>query len=289
MQRITVTVITAVSILLSFLPAVLRADTYSFSVDTTDGGAARNWKFWGEFYNETTSSQRTLDNLIAFSHIRSGVRLTLGPSLSLESYLLLRYGKDLNKDFWNNRCESAIGLRLRFSRKIFLAYYAELVTGRYLNVPADMPQPAGSRYNDLRTGVIFWYGWDSYRDPVKRFTLPLIWSGEIYSDISYYRRQNNNIIGYCHVKSGFHLLRFWKSTIDIYGAAYINRDMNGEFWNNRLEFGPGLWLKPLESLDMKLYVEWLSGRYISISDSYINPYPQQYTDRRLGLLFWIGW
>ena len=257
--------------------------------DTLKTAGPSKWRIWGEFYNESTSSQKTLDNMISFSHTRNGLRFTLASRLSLESYLLLRYGKDLNKDFWNNRFEYGPGLRLRFSKKVFLAYYLETIYGQYRNIPGDLPQPGHKQYRDFRTGLIFWYGWDTYFKPQKWITLPFIWWGEVYRDISYFHREADNIIGYSHARTGYHVVRFWQSYVDLFGVIYVNRDVNRDFWNNKIEFGPGLWIKPFESLEMTIYVEWLSGRYMDLKGSDPNPYSQKYSDRRAGLLFWIGW
>ena len=244
---------------------------------------------WGEFYDESTASQKTKDNFITFAHIRKGLKLPLTSRLSIESYILLRYGKDLNRDFWNNRFEAGLGLRIRFSHKIFLAWYTELIAGRYLKIPDEFPQAAKAAYGDFRSGLIFWYGWDKYYEPAKWLVMPLIPWGEVYSDISYFKKERGNIIGYCHFRPGIHVLRAWKSAIDVYGEIYANRDTKRDFWNNKIELGPGLWIKPLPDLELKFYIEWLKGYYMGIEGPDPNPYSQKYNDRRVGILFWIGW
>ena len=115
----------------------------------------------------------------------------------------------------------------------------------------------------------------------------LVW-GEIYSDISYYRSQRNNIIGYLHTKCGLHIFRVWKSVIDAYGVFYVMKDSNRDFWNNKAELGPGIAIQPIPGLDLKFVVEYLFGSYYGIEGIDPNPYPQQYQDRRYGILFWIG-
>jgi len=257
--------------------------------DAEKGGVPRPWALWGEFYDETTKSRRNQDNPISFSHVRIGFRKPFTRALSLETYLLLRYGKDLHRDFWNNRFEWGPAWRLRFSQKIFLAYYMEFIQGQYLNLPGDGSQTVQRKYSDFRTGLIFWYGWDKYRDPVSRFSLPADFWGDAYSDISYYRKENKNTIGYAHIKSGIHALRFWKTTVDAYAVVYANADTKKYFWNNRIEAGPGSWIRPWEDLDLKFYVEWLNGTFSSIKDATPNPYSRKYYDRRIGILFWIGW
>ena len=256
---------------------------------TENASNGKPWSFWGEFYDESTSSQKIQDNLISFSHVRQGLRKPLSSSLSLEAYLFVRYGKDLHRDYWNNRLEGGPGCRLRFSRKIFLAYYMEVIQGAYLNVRGENSESVSKKYDDFRTGLIFWYGWDKYRDPVRRFTFTADRWGEVYSDISYYRKERKNTIGYAHVKTGIHTLRFWMTTFDVYGVLYVNKDVKNDFWNNKAEFGPAVWMRPWEGLECQLYVEWLNGYYYGIEGHDPNPYPQKYHDRRMGVLFWMGW
>ena len=246
-------------------------------------------RLWGEFYDESVITQKNDNNLISFSHVRQGFRLPLSSKLSVESYLLLRYGKDLHRDFWNNRFESGLGLRIRFSYKIFLAFYLEDIWGTYFKIPAEYPQPAKKSYNDFRTGLIFWYGWDKYLIPDPLISFPFNTFGEIYSDISYYRKEHNNTVGYFHIRGGLRLFRIWKSTLDIYGIAYVIKDVNKDFWNNKTEIGPGIWFKPVADLELKIFIEWLQGNYFGIEGRDPNPHPQQYRDRRMGILFWVGW
>ncbi len=244
---------------------------------------------WGEIYNESTISQKDRSNLNSSSHIRQGFKLN-GYGITLQTYLFCRYGKDLKRDFWNNRFEIGIGVRSRFFSKVFLALYAESLQGTYQNIPEEYPQPPEKEYTDFRSGLIFWYGWDTYYEPSKWLSLPMIFWGELYSDLTYYRRDNDNIIGYLHGKFGFHLLRLRIISMDVYAATYLVKDSNKDFWNNYTELGPGIWLKPLPDLDLKFYIEWLEGNYFNIETTENpNPNPQQYSDRRMGILFWFGW
>ncbi len=245
--------------------------------------------FWGEFYNESASMQTGRDNFIALSHIRQGVQKQISSSLFLDGYLLLRYGKDRRRDFWNNRFEWGPGLRLRFADKLLLAGYMEFIRGSYLNDPGEDAETPGKRYDDFRTGLIFWYGWDRYQDPAMQVSFPADFWGEAYADVSYYRMERKNTIGYAHVKTGIHAMRFWKTTLDVFGVAYLNKDVKRDFWNNKAEFGPSVWIKPWEGFDLEFYMEWLNGYYYGIESIDPNPYAQRYRDRRMGILLWIGW
>lgn len=250
---------------------------------------SKRLKSWGEIYNESTAFRRNDDNLIASSHIRQGLRFYWTSSIYTEMYTLIRYGKDLHRDFWNNRFELGFGLRTRFFKKLFLAFYTEWIEGSYLKIPDEYPQPYDKRYNDLRAGLIFWYGWDKWFSPKRWIAIPIIFWGEIYSEINYFRSQENNVTGYMQSRVGFHLIRLWKSDIDVYGVVNAMKDVKNYFWNNKAEGGGGVWLKPWSELSLKFYAEWIGGMYYGIEGEDPNPYSQRYWDRRVGVLLWIGW
>jgi hypothetical protein len=265
--------------------------TFAEETDAVNPSHAKKKRiqFWGELYNESTVIQKIDDNMISFSHIRQGIRAHCLSRLVVETYVLFRYGKDLHRDFWNNRYEVGLGLRTRMPLKIFLALYVEWIRGCYIKVPEDYPQPDKKMYSDFRSGVIFWHGWEKTY-PISKFVSlkPRFW-GDLYGDVSYYREQRNNCIGYFHSKLGFRLIRFWKADVCGYGVMYLAKDINEDFWNNKIEGGAGIWLSPIPDLDFKMYAEWLFGSYFGIEGVDPNPYAQQYRDRRIGILFWIGW
>ncbi len=229
------------------------------------------------------------NNLISTSHVRFGFRIHGLPLSTAESYGFIRYGRDLKRDYWNNRVEGGMGLRFRFALKVFLALYVERLWGKYTNIPEGFPLPQGEKYDDFRTGLLFWHGWDKYFDDSPLTLLPLTFWGEMYSDISYYQSQKDNIIAYFHTKQGFRLLRFWKTSLDGFGVIYLMKDTNRDFWNNKIEIGPGIFFKPIQDLDLKFFVEWIWGSYFGIEGEDPNPFPQKYQDRKAGVIFWIGW
>ena len=278
-------------IVLSAIPLICLAQSDSSAVNETN--KSLQWdpqaSFWWEFYNESTVLEKFDDNLISFSHTKPGLRISGLLGRTAEFYVLLRYGKDMHRDFWNNRAETGLGLRIKLFKKVFLAPYIELIRGYYMDIPDEYPQPEQKEYDDVRSGLLFWYGWDNYFSYSSLFSFPLKFWGEMYSDISYYRSQRNNVIGYWHIRTGFHTMQLWKSCIDVYGVSYVMKDINEDFWNNKAEIGPGIRIKPVSGLDLTFFIEYLFGTYFGIEGRDPNPYSQQYTDRRMGVIFWIGW
>lgn len=285
---------------ISFFPVLLLSVSWiwpCFSQTHSDSSAAvpapsptpKRVGMLTEFYNESMAYQRYGDNFISSSNLRLGIRFLGIPKVTLELYTIARYGRDSHKDFWNNRFETGIGLRMRFNSKVFLALYSDLVRGYYLKVPEGYPQANDDVYNDFRCGFIFWMGWLGPAPEKKFISLPFKPVGEIYSDISYYHSHRRNIIGYLHMRNGIRTIQIWKMTIAGYLAMYVMKDTKKDFWNNKIEIGPAIWLKPLPGLELKFYIEFLSGRFFGIEGADPNPFSQKYSDRKVGLTFWYGW
>ena len=181
------------------------------------------------------------------------------------------------------------GARLRFFQKIFFAIYCEYINGKYFDIENnENPNPYGLYYEDVRGGFIFWQGLDKeYTDRWTK-TFPMTFWDEIYSDITYYKRDDDNIIGYLNVKAGARLLRIHKTVLDYYFVSYSMFDKHGDFWNNKIDFGIGFRLKPWADFELSLFTEALKCEYVDRDGRYENPYPAVFNDVRIGLLFWYG-
>jgi len=248
------------------------------------------FRWWGECYDESIFFERHGNMLYSNSHIRQGVKISRLPYIhQLECYTMVRYGRDIHRDLWNTKKETGLGIRLRFFRKLFIAPYVEIIRGYYGPVSQGFPEPEEKQYSDVRGGLLFWYGWDRYDEPDRTVTFPLHAVGEVYSELDYFRMDDHNVILYLHTRAGLRAARIWTCALTAYGVLYFLRDINQDFWNNTAEFGPGIWIKPHPSLDLKIFVEWLQGYYFNVESRDKNPYDDRYTDRRIGVLFWVGW
>jgi hypothetical protein len=246
-------------------------------------------KLFAEVYSETTKMRREGNNTTSMTQSMQGIKITIPKFSRVKIYLKERYGSDANRDYWNNRGEVMLGLRLRFFQKIFLAAYFEYIQGKYFGIEnSENPNPYGSNYKDMRGGLIFWQGLDvEYKDRWIR-NVPLSFWDEIYSDVTFYNKDDENIIFCMNGKAGARLIRIYKSALDYYFVNYLMYDKNADFWNNKLEFGVGLRIKPWTDLELSLFVETVKGTYFDRDGRYENPNLSQYNDVRIGLLFWYG-
>ena len=247
-------------------------------------------KFFAEVYNETTKMRREGKNMIMMTQALEGLRTNIHNITTIDLYLKERYGSDAKRDYWNNRGELMLGARARFFKKFYLGFFYEYIKGKYFGIENDEnPNPYGSKYEDVRYGLIFWHGMD--REFKNRWTsmVPLSFWDEVYADAIHYKRDRRNFVCYLNGKGGLRVFRIFKTAIDIYGINYFIYDKNGDFWNNKFEFGTGLRIKPWSDIDIALFIEFIRGSYIQRDGDFVNPYEHEYRDVRIGLLFWHGW
>jgi len=247
-------------------------------------------KFFAEVYNETTNMQREGQNTITMTQSLQGTRTHIPKFCTIDLYIKERFGSDANRDYWNNRGELMLGARVRLLKKVYLGAFYEYIRGKYFGIENnENPNPYGLNYEDMRCGLIFWHGMD--REFIDRWTkmIPFSFWDEIYADAIYYKRDDKNYIYYINGRAGIRLIRIYKTVLDIYGVNYFICDKNGDFWNNKFEFGSGIRLKPWTDLDLSIYVEFLRGSFWERDGRYTNPYEPEYTDVRVGVLFWHGW
>jgi len=113
--------------------------------------------------------------------------------------------------------------------------------------------------------------------------------GEFYAEGVYLSREDNNVIGMADLKDGFRLARLAGAEVLAYGKARAFMDTQGEFWNNKALFGPGLRVKPFPSLGLHLFAEYLFGTYFGIEGSTPNPYDKTFDGLEGGAAFWQRW
>gem|GEM_PF-4780773 len=145
---------------------------------------------------------------------------------------------------------------------------------------------------DMRGGLAMNYEWQHTR-PVKNDKGKLIWPltffGDFYTDILWYYRFQNNWIGFFTIKEGLNLLQYGMLLQQLYLKANLKYDVDGVFYNNAVEFGPGARVMPWDWLYLQFYTEMLFGFYIPRNGPEKNPYDGNYYDFRIGALFSYYW
>jgi len=244
---------------------------------------------FAEIYNETFKFEKPANNWTTLLQALEGMRWRLHSPLAADLYLKQRIGGDANRDYWNNRGEMGAGARIAWSRYIYLGLFAEYLVGKYIDRPGgENPNPYEGSYEDLRYGLIFWHGWDAEPYGNKK-TVPLTFWDEVYGDVINYRLYDNNIIYYLNGNFGIRLLRLGPAAFDLYVPVYLIGDRNGDPWNNRYDLGGGIRIKPFRDIEISVFAEILSARYISRESIYENPYESSFVHFKFGFVLWHGW
>ena len=260
----------------------------SMSYARADIGLKTSW--FVEGYNETINLQYDGGNTVGSSHLIEGIKYQFPAFINtMDLYLKQRYGSDANRDYWNNRGEFMLGMRMRFFKKIYVALFYEYIRGWYVgDANSQNPNPYGNSYEDMRYGLIFWQGMDlEYKDKWTDY-FPITFWDEIYADAIFYKRNENNFISYTNIMAGTRWVRIHKSVFDTYVALYYGFDTNKDFWNNKIDYGLGFRLKPWTDLELSLFLEFLNGQYLERNGRYPIPDDLNYKNRRYGVLFWFG-
>jgi tetratricopeptide (TPR) repeat protein len=98
------------------------------------------------------------------------------------------------------------------------------------------------------------------------FRMPMYPFADVYASAGYYSRYKN-VIGYAQVRAGLRAVEVSKTAVDAYVRMDIARDTEKLFYNNIVEFGPGIRLTP--NIDGGLYLvgEYHRGVYWDVSDA----------------------
>jgi hypothetical protein len=109
-------------------------------------------------------------------------------------------------------------------------------------------------------------------------------TGNVYSDISFYSRYNDNVIGYLQIRQGVNLPTAHFLPMQVLAAINVVRDSNGDFYNNVVEAGPAVRFAPFRRLlNLQFEVQYLRGFYTAHDPS--NPYGSRYGDFRVFLVW----
>ena len=143
----------------------------------------------------------------------------------------------------------------------------------------------GRAVPDYRAGITWYKPWEtSLAEAAKKRSRNFSLTGNAYSDISFYSRYNDNVIGYLQIRQGINLPTAHILPMQLLAAINVVRDSNGDFYNNVVEAGPAVRIAPFRRLlDLQFEFDYVRGFYTAHDPS--NPYGPRYGDFRAFLIW----
>jgi tetratricopeptide (TPR) repeat protein len=139
----------------------------------------------------------------------------------------------------------------------------------------------GRAVPDYRAGIIWYKPWQTSLAEASKTRSPnFSLTGNAYSDVSYYSRYADDVIGYLQIRQGVNLPTAHLLPMQVLAAINVVKDSNGDFYNNVLEAGPAWRIAPFRRLpSLQFEVDYLRGFYTAHDQA--NPYGPRYGDFRV--------
>jgi hypothetical protein len=129
---------------------------------------------------------------------------------------------------------------------------------------------------DFRGGLEFFKDWSTGPQFANALEFKLAHIGDVYGDISYFSRYENDVIGYVKAREGVRFLQFKDTSLEAYARVFLILDSNQYFYNNLFEVGPCVALIPINKWPIRLSYEARFGFYIPFNGTTANPYGSWY-------------
>jgi len=116
---------------------------------------------------------------------------------------------------------------------------------------------------DYRAGFTYYDRWGPAK-PLNcsyNLTTPIRWFSDLYVSTVFYSRYNNNIILQSSARLGLELLSYKMSSVFAYEYFGITADSKGDFYNNIIETGPGIEIKPYQPFPFSIRTEYRLSKY----------------------------
>ena len=239
-------------------------------------------------------------NLINTGRARIGL---VPPLVPLKFYLGLRLTRDIrskgvatDKIYEDNVGIPHVGMDFTPGADLFpyLTLFFEIGPAIYL-YDRD---PQDQVVLDMRAGAAFGIDWQqngpvpnaekNWLVPLQQDDLSKAFFGELYTDLIWFYRFQNNWIGTFQIKEGINLFQYGMLLDQLYLRFNLGYDVDGVFYNNYAELGAGMRVMPWDWLGFQFYAEYILGFYIPRTNSG-NPYSTVYNDGRIGVLFSHYW
>lgn len=215
--------------------------------------------WFADIYFEPTYISRFNDVIFPLT---TRIGRSFGKNNQLELYAKLKatYSAQVNPELAEIYEEDAViltvGIDYQPFIKIPLHFYGEY-GGSY-----DLRNLNRDRWReDIRGGVYFY----------KMFMPDIIYSSKLrfmlkpyadtYGEISYYSRYDDDIIGDIKIRPGLRVFQWRNSHIDIYARGRLVQDSKRTYYNNFVEYGPGIALTPYDPIDLVFRAEPTWGNY----------------------------
>jgi hypothetical protein len=114
---------------------------------------------WSEVYADANYLDKDDYNFIYYIESKMGLQLLRVNKTRLDLYGVVYAYYDKNADFWNNHADVAPGIRFTPWGEIDLNIRLEYVWGQYYDRLGRYENPYALKYEDVRIGLFFWYGW----------------------------------------------------------------------------------------------------------------------------------
>ncbi|RJO66580.1 MAG: hypothetical protein C4523_12145, partial [Myxococcales bacterium] len=239
--------------------------------------------FFGDVYAHLFFTAR-FPNLVLTGRVREGINI---PKAPLKIYIGARLTRDIRSKglatsgvYEDNVFLPMAGVE--FSPWIpGLSLFYEIGPAIYLyDREGDDPVEL-----DMRGGATLFVDWmhtKSEPNPKGQWIWPLTYFGELYTDFIWFYRFENNWIGYFTMKHGLNLFQVGRLVDQLYLRTNLGYDVDGVYYNNYFEVGPGMRIIPWHWLNIQFYAEYLVGVYIPRKNFVHDPLAHYYTD------YWVG-
>ncbi len=227
-------------------------------------------------------------NLIHPVKFRFGA--ALGKHKQFQVYGFVRYTRDVRSAggtipdiFEDNAAIFGVGASVRPFVKIPIFIYLE--GGRAYDL---IDRNRGRWRRDVRGGVMGYQRWGRGYACNSCLRFPFKPVGDFYGDISFFSRYDNNIIGQLRLRQGLRVLEWGNSSVDVYLKGQYFFDRKHEFYNNVLEFGPGISFVPYNRFPFAIRVERIRAQYLHVNSPTPIPYGNHhYFETRVEAEFYL--
>ena len=138
---------------------------------------------------------------------------------------------------------------------------------------------------DFRGGLTYYSQWGARQFYYPKPTFMQHFFSTLYGNVTYFNRYNN-LIATVQSQQGVYLFEHKNTMVNAYFLEHFLIDSKREYFNNLIEFGPGLSFIPSNKFNFQFRFEYLKGIYLPAGAS-VNPYGKQYTNKLFKLLFYV--